>query len=65
MPGRLFASAMNSCGVFAATAGFTIIASGNSATSEIGANALSASYGSFAYSDGLIACVPMLPIRIV
>ena len=52
---------MNSLAVLAGSAGLTIMASGSSATSETGAKALSASYGSLAYSDGLMAWVPMLP----
>ena len=37
------------------------MASGSSASMEMGANAVSGSQGSFGYSDGLIACVPILP----
>jgi len=49
----------------AGTAGFTIIANGSSATREIGAKALLGSYGNLGYKDGLIAWVPILPMRIV
>ena len=48
-----------------AFAGLMTSTLGTPATSVIGAKSLTGSYGIFGYSDGLIACVPTVPISSV
>ena len=63
--GFAFASAMKSLVVVGASEALTSSTSGSSATRLIGTNAVSGLYGSFLYSDGLMATVCALAIMIV
>jgi hypothetical protein len=58
-------SAMNSFSVFAGTLLFTTSMFGVVASSVTGAKSLTVSYGIFAYSAALMACVPTVPTTIV
>ena len=63
--GLAFISAISSLTFFAGTSGLTTSRFGTRAISVMGAKSLTGSYGSFLYSDALIACVLIVPPMIV
>ena len=65
LPGFFFANAMNSGNVFAGIEGCTAMSCELDAICPTAAKSLSASYGSFGYTTGYSAMVPVLPRKML